>query len=192
MDALDTLLARRSVPAQCLGDPGPSAEQLAVALDAALRAPDHGRLQPWRFRLVRGAARERFGDLLVEATVARDPATPAGQLEKLRSRPRHAPLVIIVSALLRDHPKVPEIEQLMSTGAAAMNLLNAFHALGFGAVWLTGPAAYDAAFARRLGLAAAEKLVGFIYVGTPGAVLPAAAARPAQGAFVGEWQGPAT
>jgi nitroreductase len=189
MDALGMLLARRSVPAQCLTGPGPDDTQVAAALDAALRAPDHGRLQPWRFRLIRGAARERFGHLLVETTLAREPATPPAQLDKLRSRPLHAPLVIAVSALLRDHPKVPEVEQLLSTGAATMNLLNAFHAMGFGAVWLTGPAAYDPVVAQRLGLATGEQLVGFVYVGSVGAVVPTAPARPARQGFASEWQG---
>jgi nitroreductase len=191
VDALEALLSRRSIPAQCLVGPGPDDAQLAAALDAAVRAPDHGRLQPWRFRLVRGAARARLGDLLVETTIAREPATPHAQLEKLRQRPLHAALVVVASALLRDHPKVPEIEQLLSVGAAAMNLLNAFHAQGFGAAWLTGPSAYDPEVARRLGLDAAERLVGFLYVGSVGTVVPAAPARPASRGFVTEWQGPA-
>jgi nitroreductase len=184
---LDALLSRRSIPAQCLTEPGPSDAQLGAALDAALRAPDHGRLQPWRFKVIRGAARARFAELLVSAARARDPATPAAQLEKLRSRPLQAPLIIAVSARLRDHPKVPEIEQLMSCSAAAMNLLNAFHALGFGAIWLTGPSAYDTALASAIGCGSDERLIGFIYVGTIGAVVPTAPVRPARAPFVSEF-----
>lgn len=181
-----TLLSRRSIPAQCLTGPGPDAAQLATALNIALRAPDHGRMQPWRFKLIRGAARARFAELLVTTARARDPAAPPAQLDKLRSRPQQVPLVIAVSARLRENPKVPAIEQVLSTGAAMMNLLNAFHAQGFGAVWLTGPGVYDPAVAAGLVLGTGEQLLGFIYVGTIGAVVPAAPERPASAAFVSE------
>ena len=188
MTTIDTLLSRRSIPAQCLTDPGPDAAQLAMAFDAALRAPDHGRMQPWRFKLIRGPARTKFAELLVGAARARDPATPPAQLEKLRSRPLHVPLVIAVSARLRDNPKVPQIEQLLSSGAGVMNILNALHAQGFGAIWLTGPSAYDPVVAAGLGLEGEEQLLGFVYAGTVGAVVPAAPARPAHAAFVSEFQ----
>ncbi len=188
MTPIETLLSRRSVPAQCLTGPGPDAAQLASALDAALRAPDHGHMQPWRFKLIRADARAKFAQLLVGAASARDPATPPAQLEKLRSRPLQVPLIIAVSARLRDNPKVPGIEQLLSAGAGVMNLLNAFHAQGFGAIVLTGPSAYDAAVAAGLGLAGDEQLLGFVYVGNIGAVVPAAPARPAHAAFVSEFQ----
>ena len=187
MTMLDALLSRRSIPAQCLIVPGPDEAQLGAALDAVLRAPDHGRLQPWRFTLIRGAARARFAELLVAAARARDPATPAAQLEKLHSRPLQVPLIIAACARLRDHPKVPEIEQLLCAGAGVMNLLNAFHAQGFGAILLTGPSAYDPAVASALGCGSDEKLLGFIYVGTIGAVAPTAPARPARAPFVREF-----
>ena len=189
--AIDALLSRRSIPAQCLTGPGPDAAQLGVALDAALRAPDHGRVQPWRFKLIRGAARSRFAQLLVSAARARDPAIAQGQLDKMQSRPQQVPLVIVVSARLRDHPKVPEVEQMLSVGAGVMNLLNALHAQGFGAIWLTGPSAYDPQVAAALGYDSDEKLVGFLYVGTIGAVVPTAPARPAREPFVSEWSGAA-
>ena len=187
MTVLDVLLSRRSIPAQCLTAPGPDEAQVCAALDVALRAPDHGRMQPWRFKLIRGAARARFAELLVNAARARDPATPAAQIEKLRSRPLQVPLIIAVSARLRDHPKVPEIEQRLSGAAAAMNLLNAFHAQGFGAIWLTGPSAYDSAVASALGCGSDERLIGFVYVGTIGAVVPTAPPRPARAPFVSEF-----
>ena len=186
MTLLDALLSRRSIPAHCLTEPGPNEAQLGAALDAALRAPDHGRLQPWRFKVIQGAARTRFAELLVSAARARDPAMPVAQLEKLRSRPLQAPLIIAVSARLRDHPKVPETEQLMSCAAAAMNLLNAFHAQGFGAIWLTGPSAYDPAVATSLGCGSDEQLIGFIYAGTIGVVVPTPPARPLRAQFVSE------
>ena len=191
MNALDALLSRRSVPAQCLTGPGPDAVQLKTALDAALRAPDHGRMQPWRFRLVRGEARARFAELLVAAARVREPGMPPAQLEKLRGRPLHVPLVIVASARLRNNPKVPEIEQLLAAGSGVMNLLNALHAHGFGAVWLTGPSVYDPAVAAGLGCGADERLLGFIYVGTIGAVVPTAPERPSSSLCTSDWSGAA-
>src|SRR5450432_620644 len=187
MTALETLLSRRSIPAQCLTDPGPDEGQLASALDAAMRAPDHGRMQPWRFKLIRGSAKSKFCDVLVAAALAHDPATPQRQLDKIRSRTGHAPLVIAVSARFRDNPKVPEIEQTLSIGAAVMNLLNALHAQGFGAIMLTGPSAYDPAVAAALGYGADDRLIGFMYVGTIGLVVPAAPERSARGNVVSEF-----
>ncbi len=92
MSALETLLSRRSIPAQCLTEPGPDKAQLAMALEAAMRAPDHGRMQPWRFKLIRGPAKLKFCDALVASALAHDPATPQRQLDKIRSRTQHAPL----------------------------------------------------------------------------------------------------
>lgn len=186
MTALEMLLTRRSIPAQCLTEPGPDDSQLAVAFDAAMRAPDHGRMQPWRFKLIRGAAKAKFAEVLVAAALAHDPATPQRQIDKIRSRPQHAPLVIAISARFRDNPKVPEIEQILSVGAAVMNLLNALHAQGFGAVMLTGPSAYDPAVARALGYGADERLLGFLYVGTIGLVVPAAPERSPHASVVSE------
>src|SRR5579862_2331772 len=188
MTPLETLLSRRSIPAQCLMEPGPDAVQLAAALDAAMRAPDHGRMQPWRFKLIRGAAKARFADVLVAAALAHDPAMPQRQLDKIRSRPQHAPLVIAVSARFRDNPKVPEIEQILAVGAAVMNLLNALYAQGFGAVMLTGASAYDPAVAHALGYGTDERLLGFIYVGTIGQVVPAAPERSPHAGVVSEFQ----
>ena len=189
MTSFEALLARRSIPAQYLIEPGPDDKQLAAAFELALRAPDHGRLQPWHYRLIRGAARASLSELLVRRALARDPATPAPQLDKLRSRPLQAPLVIALSARVRPDPKVPEIEQVLAAGAAAMNLLNAFHLQGFGAIWLTGPSSYDREVAAALGIHSDERLLGFMYVGSIGAQTPPLLARGARAAFVEEWRG---
>ncbi|HTP39492.1 MAG TPA: nitroreductase [Steroidobacteraceae bacterium] len=189
MSVVAALLARRSVPARYLQAPGPDAAQLAAALDAAGRAPDHGQLRPWRFRTVQGAALAKLGELLVRCALARDPATPPEQLQKFRLPASRAPLAIIVSALLRPSPKVPEVEQLLATGASCMNLLNAFSAQGFGAVWLTGANAYDPNVARELGLAADERLLGILYVGSISQEAPAPLARPDRDSYASEWQG---
>ena len=189
MTTLEALSSRRSIPAQYLTAPGPSDAQIHAALDLALCAPDHGRIQPWRYRLIRGAARERFAELLVNCALRRDPAAAPSLLAKLRSRPLQAPLVIGLSAQLRADPKVPAIEQQLSAAAAAMNVLNAFHLQGFGAIWLTGPSTYDPALASALGCVDAEQLLGFMYVGTISAQAPKALARTAGAPFVAEWRG---
>src|ERR1700693_5831528 len=123
-NSLEALLPRPSVPALLLREPGPSQQQIDTAIDAALRAPDHGGLKPWRFVLIRGAARGRLSELFVRRLQQREPATPPGKLDKARTMPLTAPLIIAVGSRLRQDHKVPEVEQLLSTGAGVMNLLN--------------------------------------------------------------------
>jgi nitroreductase len=188
--ALPMLLSRRSVPALLLGEPGPQQAEIQAAFEAAARAPDHGALTPWRFVLIReAAARERLAELFATRMLERDPQIPAGKLEKARTMPRTAPLVIAVAAHVISGHKVPELEQLLATGAAVMNLLNAFHAQGFGAIWLTGGNGYDAQIASRLGFGAADRSLGFVYVGTPKAPLREGSAPAQRAGVVREWAG---
>jgi len=184
-DLMTVLLSRTS--ASAFAEPGPSEEQLELMLAAAVRAPDHGKLRPWRFYVIRGEARQRLSELFVRALLRRDPQAPEALREKDRVSPLRAPLVIAVAAVVTPGHKIPEIEQVVAAGAAAMNILNAAHALGFGAKWVTGPNCYDAAFRRDFGLGEREQLLGFLHVGTSPAV---AVARPAAGEFTVEWQGP--
>lgn len=164
--SLSALKARRSVPSRLLGEPGPDESQLSAMLAAAVHVPDHGKLEPWRFIRIRGEARARLGDLLAQRQLERDPASPQAVVDKDRQRFNHAPLVIAVVAVLTPGHKVPEIEQVLSGGAVCMNLLQAAQAMGFGAQWLTGWAAYDPVVTQRLGLAPNERLLGFIHIGT--------------------------
>ena len=164
--ALEALLSRRSVPALQLSEPGPTPEQIATAIDAALCAPDHGALKPLRMVLIRGDARARLAQLLTRRMLERDPAIPPGKIDKTRRMLTTAPLVIAVGARVAVSSKVPELEQLFSAAAGVMNLLNAFHALGYGAIWLTGANAYDPQVAESLRFAADERTLGFVYVGT--------------------------
>jgi nitroreductase len=190
VSAVEQLLSRVSVHPQLLGAPGPSDVDLGVIIDAGLRAPDHGRLRPWRFILIRGAARASLGEVFAAALAARDPGATEPMRQRERARPLSAPLVIGIAAQLRaDHP-VPEIEQLLSAGAAAMNMLNAIHALGYGGMWVTGANAYDPHVHAALGLGATDRLVGFIYVGTPVAA-QAEPKRPDRARHVVEWTAPA-
>jgi len=166
MEAIDVLTGRVS-PAQ-LVEPGPSAAQLEQILAAANRAPDHGRMQPWRFLLIEGEARTRFGELMAQSLKRREPDAPQGKLDSERKKALRAPLVVVVAAAVRENPKVPEVEQIVAAGAAAQNMLLAAHALGLGGFWRTGAIAYDAEVKSALGLAPADTVVGIIYLGSIG------------------------
>ena len=187
---LDALRTRRSVPALLLREPGPSNDEIEAALEVALRAPDHGGLRPWRFLLIRGDARERLAELFVRRMRERVPPSPPHKIDKAATQTRSAPLVIAAGVkVVREH-KVPEIEQLLSGGAAVMNLLDAFHVQGYGAILLTGPNAYDGEIAAALGFAADERLLGFVYVGSRPAQLQLPAPAPIErAACVREWTG---
>jgi nitroreductase len=152
-----------------------------------LRAPDHGNLRPWRFVTIRGDARGALGDVLVDLASARSPDEPRSAHAHRRQKAFAAPLVIALGAAISAHPKVPEIEQLLAAGAAAMNMLNAIHALGYGGFWSTGPDSYEARLRDALGFGPNERLLGFIFVGTP-KTLGQAPARPARSAHVREWK----
>lgn len=165
MEALDALLNRVSAPR--LREPAPDAAQREVLFRAALRAPDHGQLRPWRFLTVEGAAREQLGELFAAALTANSAPVTQEALSKARAMPLRAPLLIVVIARLQDHFKIPQQEQLLAAGCAAHGILLAAHAQGIGAVWRTGELAYNARVAQGLGLSGAEKIIGFLYLGTP-------------------------
>ncbi len=134
-------------------------------LDAGLRAPDHGQLRPWRILVIEGEGRERLGALFAMAKLTSDPDQSAEQLQKLKSKPLRAPVILIVVSKTVDHDKVPEVEQVLSAGAVVQNMLIAAHALGLGAIWRTGDIAYNPLVQKGLGLVENEKIVGFVYLG---------------------------
>jgi nitroreductase len=165
MEAAQAILTRRS-PSRLL-DPAPPDEVIEAALRAANAAPDHGMLRPWRFFMIRGDDRDRFGALLANRLLLRSPGATEADLERERHRPLRAPLIIAVASRVRqDHPKVPVVEQILATGAAIQNMLLAIHASGYATMWKTGPAAYDDFVKSSFGLDSADVLAGFIYVGT--------------------------
>jgi nitroreductase len=164
MEALDALLNRVSLGR--LLEPAPDAAQRELLFRAALRAPDHGYLRPWRFLTIEGEARAKLGELFVSALLAKDPQASEAAITKARAMPLRAPLMVVVIATLQAGHKVPEVEQLLSAGCAAHGILLAAHAQGLGAMWRTGEMAYDRNVAAGLGLGEQERIVGFLYLGS--------------------------
>jgi nitroreductase len=166
-DALDLLKTRRSLkPAELLA-PGPSPMQVETLLTIASRVPDHGKLTPWRFVVFEGAGRIAAGKVIAEVFATDNPEADSARLDIERTRMTRAPLVVAVVSRAAPHVKIPEWEQVLSAGAAAMNLVTAAHALGFGANWITEWYAYDRRVLSRFGVAPHEKIAGFVHIGTP-------------------------
>lgn len=188
--ALDALLSRVSVKPAELVAPGPPDADLTRAVAAACRAADHGGLRPWRFVVFRGEQRAAFGRLREAALAARDPAAPSAALETERMKADRAPVAIVVGAKLRHGHKIPVWEQMASAAAAAMNLLNALHAMGWGAMWVSGALVEDEGLRTALGFAKTDALLGYIHVGTP-AKPPAPRERPDPALFWRDWDGQA-
>ncbi len=164
-DVLDFLLSRRSRPAKMLRAPGLDRHTLERLLTAAARVPDHGKLEPWRFLVLERGALDRLADLCAErgAALGEEPE----KTEKAAATFRDSPFAVAVISSPKPSDKIPEIEQLLSAGAACLSLLNASLAQGFGACWLTGYAAHDRDFCTRgLGLEAHERVAGFIHIGS--------------------------
>lgn len=166
MDALTALHERVSVTR--LVGPAPTQDQREALFRAALRAPDHAWLRPWRFLVIEDEGRQRLGDLFAQAALAGSADMEPDALERMRRKPERAPLLIVAIASHREHSKVPVQEQDMSCAVAVGNMLVAAHAMGLGAVWRTGPMAAHQIVRRGLGLAENEQIVAFLYVGHPG------------------------
>ena len=168
-EVLDFLLTRRSRPARSLRLPAPDRATLETILTAAARVPDHGKLEPWRFVVVTGPALAR----LAEVAAARAAVVAPEKADKLRAMFADAPCVVAVLAAPQPSDAVPAGEQALSAGAACLALVNAAHAAGYGANWLTGALATDEPFLQdALGAEPGQWAAGFVVVGTEGAVPP--------------------
>ena len=186
MDALELLVGRES--ATKLTSPGPDQEALEKMFQSALRAPDHGRLRPWRFVVVPEEKRERFGELMADCLRRMDPTASVEMLQRERDKALRAPVIVVAAAAVQRGHKIPDVEQLVSAAAAAENIMLAARAQGFGAMWKTGAPAYDATVKQALGLDPDNDIVGFLYVGTQvGGGSPAP--RPTVRDLVSVWQG---
>jgi nitroreductase len=164
MDALEAIETRTS--AVKLETPGPSREDLDRILNSAIRAPDHGRLNPWRFVVIEGAAREILGNAMADLRKRNSPDATDEQLESERTKARRAPTIIVAAAKIDRQHKVPEIEQTLAVAACVQNMFLSAHALGYGVMWKTGDAAYDPMVKAALRLSADDHIVAFLYIGT--------------------------
>lgn len=165
-DALELLKTRRSVKPVEMTGPAPTPEQIDALLSVASRVPDHGKLAPWRFIVFEGNARKAAGERIAEVFKAGNPQATPEQIEFERMRLARAPLVIAVVSRAGPHVKIPEWEQVMSAGAATMNLVIAAHAMGFVAAWLSEWYAFDRNALDALGVKPDEKIAGFVHIGT--------------------------
>ena len=172
-EMLEFLTKRRSVLARNMTSPGPSDHELRAMLEVAMRVPDHGKIAPWKFIIIEGDDRAALGVIAAEALGDED---AAAQFTR-------APVVVAVLASPKAHPKVPRSEQILSAGAACMNLMVAAQSQGFAAQWLTGPAAYEDSVKAALGGGAGDEVAAFIYLGTA-VEAPSERGRPAYGDVV--------
>ena len=163
MSTLDTLLNRNSHPR--LTEPGPDADQLQTILQAALRAPDHGRLRPWRFVVISGDRRAALGECFHQSLKLKG-VTDDAQLTKALNAPLRAPLVLAGLLHAVDHEKIPRDEQGHAVAASLYAAQLAADALGFGCVWRTGGYATDPHVVEALGGNPGDQVIGFLYIGT--------------------------
>ncbi len=165
MEALETIHTRQSI-GQVQPDPVPR-ELIETILAAAVQAPNHYKVRPWRFVVMTGAGREKLGEVMAQSTRASKPDATEDDVQKDRARPLRAPVVIAVAADKPGLTKAKEIENVCAAAAAVQNMLLAAHALGLAAMWRTGPSATDPAIKQFLGWEPDQHLIGFVYIGYP-------------------------
>lgn len=163
---IDYLTVRRSIPAFQMREPGPARQEVEEILRLAMRVPDHGKIAPWRFVVYAGDIRATIGESLLKMALERDPNLSDEMIAVERARFTRAPVVIGVISTAGPHVKVPEWEQVMSAGALCLNVIFAANAKGYVANWLTEWYAFDARAYPLLGVAAGEKVAGFIHIGS--------------------------
>ena len=183
-ETLAFLARRRSAAALALTEPGPSDDELATLLRLATRVPDHGKLSPWRFVVLKGEGKRRFVEGLEAIAAERSDAEKLkAKLGKIKAPP--LTLAVISRATAGD---IPEWEQRLSSAAVCMTLIIAAQAMGYGANWITDWYAYDDAAGRLLGLKDGERIAGYVHLGTS-AETPLERVRPDVAALVTEWRG---
>jgi nitroreductase len=170
MDAMEAILTRHSI-AKVRPDPIPR-EMIEKLLHAAVQAPNHYRVRPWRFVVLIGKSREALGEVIAQSLKKHNPDLPDSGLDIERAKPLRAPVLIAVAVDRPGEPKVLEIENICAVAAAVENLLLAAHAEGLGAMWRTGPAARDPEVKKFLGFEPDQELLSFVYVGYPDLSIP--------------------
>lgn len=165
MDIFETILSRQSV-GKVKPDPVPRI-LIEKLLTAAVQAPNHYKVRPWRFVVLTGTARERLGDVMAASLQEEQPEYPQAAFDKARGRPLRSPVLIAVGVDKPAKEKVIEVENICATAAAVENLLLAAHAEGLGAKWRTGDPATDPKVKDFLGFETDQHLIGFLYIGYP-------------------------
>jgi nitroreductase len=163
-ETLALMARRRSTKVAHFIEPGPTSGEINALIGLAARVPDHGKLGPWRFVVMEGDARDRAGEAIA-GVIAGDPGVDEVRLAAARNHFKRAPAVVMVVSTAAPHPKIPEWEQQLSSGAVCFSMLIAAHALGYAACWLTEWPSYDARTRAALGLAEHERIAGFVYLG---------------------------
>jgi nitroreductase len=163
-DFLKQLQMRNSAPR--LTEPGPDPYTLEQMFTAALRAPDHAWLQPWRFIVIEGDARAELGEVFLQALLAVTPGADEAARSRAQRAPLRAPLLVVAVCKVVEHPKVPREEQLLSTGCAVHSMLLAAESQGYAGIWRTGGYATDQHVRTALDVGGSEEIVGFLYFGT--------------------------
>jgi len=186
---IDFLLARRSVPISDLQEPAPGDDEIATIIEAASHVPDHGRLAPWRFILYRGDARVEVGKKLAALAEQREGPLPQARREQELTRFSRAPLVIGVISSPKESIKIPQWEMFLSGGLAAMSLILAANALGYGTNMITNWYSDVPEGRAILGLAPQERVVGFVHVGSYGEP-PSQRPRPDPATLYADYSGP--
>lgn len=190
MEVIEFMQRRRSVIARTMTEPGPSDAELETILRIGLRVPDHGKLAPWRLKVIVGADRDAYAEVLA-AAYAREKPDASDKLVAFEAEKAHrAPVIVAVISARDPGSKIPEIEQLLSAGAVCHNLLIAAGGLGYAAQWITEWPAYNADVKRALGASEIDDIVGFVHIGST-AEPPKERDRPERDAVVERWSGPA-
>lgn len=190
-ETVQFLAQRKSVPLSQFTGPGPDSDALTKLLTIAARAPDHGRLEPWRFIIYRDGDGAVIGEQLAALAKRLRPDTPPEELERDRNRLRRAPVAIGVVSCPKAHERIPQWEQFLSAGAVAMNLVSAATAMGFAANWVTGWYSDDAEARAILGLGADERMAGIVHLGHCERDIPERP-RPDVASLITDYQGPVT
>ena len=164
MNAIEAILSRKSAPR--LEEPAPNDHELELIYKSALRAPDHAALKPWKFLNVSGDGRRKLAEAAYEAIKKTDPEKALANKDKILNAPYRAPLIIVVIASTKEHEIVPEIEQILSAGAAAQNILIASHSLGYSAIWRTGFLAFNKEVSLSFGMDKSDIIIGYLYIGS--------------------------
>lgn len=183
---IDFLLSRRSTVARMMDGPGPNDADLRKILEAGMRVPDHGRLTPWRFIVIRDDARETIGNVIAASFKKNNPDAIEEQIEMEQERLTRAPVVVVVLSKVHKGHKIPEWEQVLSSGAACQTMLIAAQSMGYAAQWLTEWYAYDADVKAAVGAGSDDEIAGFVYFGNEMAEATERA-RPEYDAIVSEW-----